>query len=135
MERQKTVLDASVAMKWFVEEPLSNKARRLIQDHRNRSKELFAPDILIYELGNALHFKNFGLDEIKRAFHAIGDLQMRIEKPNNNLLLNAVRIAQVHSLTVYDAAYAALAEIIGAELITADAKLSKLPSAVHLKDV
>jgi|SRR3989339_660837 len=135
MERQKTVLDASVVMKWFVDEPLSDKARKLTQDHRNKTKELFAPDILVYEIGNALHFRHFDIEEIKRAFFDIANLQMNVERPNSTLLLNAVRLAEMHNLTVYDAAYAALAEMIGAELVTADAKLAKLPFAMHLKDV
>jgi predicted nucleic acid-binding protein len=42
------VVDASVAIKWFVEEPLRSQARKLLADRH----EFVAPDLLIAEVSN-----------------------------------------------------------------------------------
>ena len=48
------VLDSSVALKWVLPEPLSDKARQLRTDFENAALELLAPDILPVECGHAL---------------------------------------------------------------------------------
>jgi predicted nucleic acid-binding protein len=50
----KYVVDASVALKWVLTEPDSNKALSLRDDFRNQLNELLAPDILPVELAHAL---------------------------------------------------------------------------------
>ncbi len=40
----KYILDASVALKWVLPEPLAAKARQLRDDYQKRLHELFAPD-------------------------------------------------------------------------------------------
>lgn len=132
MERAKTVVDASVAIKWFVQEPLSQNAEKILQEHIEGKRLIFAPDLVIYEVGNALHFRGLAVEDVKRAFQDMADFQLHIEKATITLVLNAVRLARSYKLTVYDAAYAALAEVMGAELITADEKVSTLPFARSL---
>jgi len=44
----KLVVDASVAAKWLVTEPLSDKALDVL----GSSEELYAPDLLLAEVGN-----------------------------------------------------------------------------------
>lgn len=48
------VLDASVALKWVLNEPQSDKARRLRDDFQRRVHELLAPTTFIVEIGHAL---------------------------------------------------------------------------------
>ena len=55
------VVDASVAIKWFVPEPLSNEAERLL----GGSDTLFAPDLLLIEFGNII-WKKVRLGELAR---------------------------------------------------------------------
>src|SRR5438874_686678 len=50
----KYVLDASVAMRWVIPDPLSLKALQLRDDYLNKIHELVAPDIFPAEAGNAL---------------------------------------------------------------------------------
>src|SRR6516225_5843040 len=50
----KYVLDASVAFKWVVPEPDSDKANLLRDDFRNGIHELLAPDIFPPEIMHAL---------------------------------------------------------------------------------
>ena len=136
MERQKTVVDASVVLKWFIGgETFSSEAEKVLKRHIEGETFLYAPDLLMYEIGNTLHFRQISPEAVKRAFHDLSDFQIHMEKATNILLLNAIRLAKLYEITVYDAAYAALAEMLGADLVTADNKLAKLPFARHLKDV
>jgi predicted nucleic acid-binding protein len=48
----KLVVDASVVIKWFVPEPLSLEARRILEDYRAGAIDLFAPGLLNAEVGN-----------------------------------------------------------------------------------
>jgi hypothetical protein len=50
----KHVIDYSVAFKWEVVEPLSDKARQLREDYRNAVVELPAPDLFPFEIANPL---------------------------------------------------------------------------------
>jgi predicted nucleic acid-binding protein len=45
----KYVLDASVAIKWVIVEPDSNKATRLREDYRNAIHDLIAPESFAIE--------------------------------------------------------------------------------------
>ena len=59
------VVDASVAIKWFVPEALSNEAQRLLDG----GAALFAPDFLLIEFGNII-WKKVRLGELA---HGDGD--------------------------------------------------------------
>jgi len=48
------VLDASVALKWFLPEPLSSSAERLLNGFLKSKLNLHAPDLLLLETANAL---------------------------------------------------------------------------------
>ena len=56
------IVDASVAVKWFVEEPDSDRARQL----EFADEDLIAPDLALAEVGNAL-WKKAVRREFKRA--------------------------------------------------------------------
>ena len=68
------------------------------------------------------------LDE-RRAAIALADLaDLDLERVSHRPLL--VRIWELHtSITPYDAAYVALAEMIGATLVTADRRLAQAPGS------
>lgn len=46
------VVDSSVAVKWFVAEPYSTEARRILNDYQIGSLTLLAPDLINAEIGN-----------------------------------------------------------------------------------
>jgi len=50
----KYVLDASVASKWVIVEPDSNKANRVREDYRNAIHELIAPESFAIECAYSL---------------------------------------------------------------------------------
>ena len=113
------VVDASVAVKWLVEEEDSEAADRLL-DGRH---ELFAPRLLASEVGNALWRKVRAEEiELRRA----GALAAAIpEMPvswmgEEAVCSEAVRLSLALDRPVYDCIYLALAYRLGANLVTAD---------------
>lgn len=48
----KLVVDSSVAVKWFVVEPYSTEARRILDAYQNGLLSFLAPDLINAEFGN-----------------------------------------------------------------------------------
>lgn len=138
---KKFVLDASIAVKWYSaygEDDLA-RADELLQVYVEGSCEFMAPTLIVYELGNALRFNpNFKVPDIKRAMKDFFDLQITLEDPSQ-FMNSAIDLAFKYSLTVYDAVYAALSQITGIPLITADyqfyTRAKNLPFIVALRDL
>ncbi len=135
------VIDASIAVKWysaFGENDLA-KADKLLQDYVDGSCEFLAPTLIVYELANALRFNpNLKVSDVQRAMKDFFDLQITLEDPSR-YMNSAMDLAFTYFLTVYDAAYAALSQITGIPLITADyqfyTKAKELPFIEALKDL
>lgn len=113
------VVDASVAVKWLVEEEYSDDAERLLeQDH-----ELHAPRLLTSEVGNALWRKvRTGELELSRAgtlAAAISEAAVRWAE-DEEVCADSVRLALALDRSVSDCVYLALAHRVGAKLVTAD---------------
>ncbi len=116
------VVDASVAVKWFVPEIHAEFADRLLTgDH-----DLHVPDLLFSEFGNIL-WKKVGRGEMT-AEEARGILQALPVVPlsvhqSSPLLAAAFELALSVSRTVYDSLYLALAISLSCSLVTADERL------------
>jgi len=116
------VVDASVAVKWFVPEVHGIAAQRLI-DPRH---QLFAPDLLWPEFGNILWKKQLRRQISPQAARRIL-IDFRSYRvgifPSEPLVVAALEIAQRIGRTVYDSLYLALAERLRCRVVTADEKL------------
>jgi predicted nucleic acid-binding protein len=117
-------LDASVALKWELPEPDSDKANRLRDDFRNQVHDLIAPDSFVLEVAH-------GLAKAERQGR-IPDaeilwLDAMTTCPDLHsfqpLMLRAVQIARQHRIGVYDCLYIAVAEQENCQLVTADDRL------------
>ena len=116
------VVDASVVVKWYVEEPDSEAARALFRE----MEEFAVPDLLFAEASTVL-WKKARRGEIT-AEEARDISGLVIDGPfevygNRELAAEAVRIALEYSITPYDASYVALAMRLGVACATADRKL------------
>ena len=122
----KLVIDANVLIKLYVPEVLSQKADLLFRDAENRRVELIAPNLIYPEAGNILwkkqRLKELSRLDVKEITDALLSLPLVVE-PVKLLLPLAVDIATGYNITVYDAAYVALATVYKTALITADKKL------------
>ena len=118
----RVVVDASVAVKWFVPEELSIEARRLLAPEY----ELLAPDLLWAELGNVLWKKHRRRELDQRtAARLLGDFSRVPIKlhPAQRWTGAALDLAIRHGVTVYDGLYLAVAAGNECRLMTADRRL------------
>ncbi len=114
------VVDASIAVKWVVQEPGSERARLL------SAARLEAPDLLWIECANIL-WKKVRLGDLRR-LDAFECLKLLLEAPvvlaaGRELLEPALRLSLELEHPVYDCLYVALAQRRNVPLITADRKL------------
>jgi predicted nucleic acid-binding protein len=122
-EGEDVVIDASVAVKWFTEEAGTPAALELRDSHIAGGINLVAPDLLFYEVFNALRYKEGAEEEIlKGQVWDMVDLQMDIVAPSQHLMEKTVDNSLKFGLSIYDSVYFSLAELSGSELITADEK-------------
>jgi predicted nucleic acid-binding protein len=122
------VLDASVAVKWFAERTEEDRHRALAIRARHVAGRvhLFAPWSLPLEVANALRFSHrFPEADVIAAVQTLDDLGLDIRPIGVDLLRKTVAIAFAYQLTLYDAVYVALAEVVGFPLLTADEILLK----------
>jgi predicted nucleic acid-binding protein len=133
------VVDASVAVKWFVPEEDEGSALSLLAPEH----ELHAPDLLTPEFGNTIWKKlrrgEMSPEEARTVINALPAVPLR-NHSSRALLPAAFDIAVETSRTVYDSLYVSLAIALGTRLVTADGKfakaLSKTPfssTVVHLR--
>jgi predicted nucleic acid-binding protein len=116
------VVDASVAIKWYVEEDDSETAHRILVS----PPLLHAPALLKLELANGL-WKNWRrkivtIDQAGEAIESI-DRTIGAWHDTGGLFAPAVKLAFDLDHVVYDCIYLALARQLGIPLITADKRL------------
>ncbi|MBK5275991.1 MAG: type II toxin-antitoxin system VapC family toxin [Desulfuromonadales bacterium] len=116
------VVDASIAVKWFLPEQYSINALRLL----DIGYELQAPDLIIAECGNVL-WKKWLRHELEPELIPVmlSDLcrmNLRIV-PAFSLIYEAARIAVTWCRSFYDSIYLALAVTVNGRMVTADEKL------------
>ena len=126
----KLTVDASVVVKWFVDEVLGREARLLLA-HR---LDLYAPALLLAEFANTI-WKKVSRGEIPDSrpyFDELAGIAEIVDLvPDVNVVARAASIAVEIGHPVYDCLYLACAEATDSVVITADrrlaAKSAKLP--------
>lgn len=124
------VIDASVAMKWFVAEPLHDQARRLLDE----PETLLAPDLLLCEAANVA-WKKARLGELRpdEAARLVSALLggVPVLRPSVELAARALGLAGDLDHPVYRCLYLALALALQEDtvLITADRRFHQVVEA------
>jgi predicted nucleic acid-binding protein len=129
------VLDASVAVKWFLspkDERLTDEALALYREFLQQKISFLVPDIFWAEVGSAfwkaVRLGRFQKASAQEAIAALGQCELPTFSIAS-LLERAFLIAATFDRSVYDALYVALAVQSGAELITADERLANALAA------
>ena len=119
------VIDSSIAVKWFLSESEEQvgAALQLLADHAEGRLALAAPEHLLLEVLNALLHRGVCESDLAAAANHLLGAQLNL-CPLSDLAPDAAHLAARHGITLYDAAFAALAKRHDAELITADRKLA-----------
>ena len=118
------VVDASVLVTALADDGEDGRGAR----GRLRGQELAAPELIDLEVPSVLRrFLLNGALSRRRAEQALSDLvELPLRRaPHRALLPRCWSLRE--SLTIYDAAYVALAEALDVVLLTADARLSRAP--------
>lgn len=116
------IIDASVALKWFVEEEGSSPAAKVLAG----SDLLLAPDLIVAEVANAAwRAVRLGVMLPEQQDYAASRLMLAFDEltPLGPLVRRAVAISRALDHPVYDCFYLALAEERDAHLMTADRRL------------
>ncbi|MDX2044745.1 MAG: type II toxin-antitoxin system VapC family toxin [Acidobacteriota bacterium] len=122
------VLDAGVAIKWFIREDDSVLALKLLQRYERGDDQLIAPDLLIPECGNVLWKRSARGDlTAQEAVDSLNDL-LGLNfplTPSSTLVRHALSVAQTYRQAVYDCLYLSLAITQNCQLLTADERFFK----------
>ena len=118
------VADASVVVKWFVEEEHTDAALRLRDDYVDRTVDIASPSLLPYEVLNALRY-NPGLGErqLKEIVEALDKYSLWLAPLEGELAETSVENSMRHGISVYDSAYISLGQIREIPVYTADRRL------------
>ena len=119
-----SVIDSSVAIKWFSQEESTNKALEIRSSFLRGEITIVVPDILLYEITNALRYnKSFSEKEVKESVNSLIDLGINIFAPTKDIIEKAVELSYRFNISFYDAYFVGLAAALGFLFITADEKL------------
>jgi predicted nucleic acid-binding protein len=124
------VVDASVALKWFVRDREEDveRAIQLICDCQLKTTTL-----CLFEIGNTLGRIAGG--EPEKVASALDEVEAICGEPVGLIRADHLRCASLmdeHSLTFYDASYVAIAERLGRRVVSADRDLIEPGLAVDL---
>jgi predicted nucleic acid-binding protein len=118
------VTDAGVLIATFVDDGAWGDTARA----RLRHEEIAAPEFIDLEVTSALRgLLRAGKVDKRRADLALADLRrlVLLRASHQGLVARCWELRD--NLSVYDASYIALAELLGATLITTDARMSRAP--------
>lgn len=136
---EEVVVDASVIVKWFVEEEGSDKALELRDKYINGEISIIAPELITFEVLNALHYKRlFSESEMKEISEALEAYSLALHSLKGEYAEKTIEIAFKNNITIYDSSYIALATTRNTYMYTADEKLiDKLKEefSKHVKNI
>jgi predicted nucleic acid-binding protein len=123
------VVDASVGIKLFLAEELSDRADTLFANlAADPPGQLSVPDLFYIECANILwkHTRRSGFppEMARKALIDLGKLALK-RYPTADLAAQALDVAVDQSITAYDACYVALALQLSVPFVTADEKLAR----------
>jgi predicted nucleic acid-binding protein len=122
-------VDASVAVKWIIEEDYSEQALELVRRADRMAERIVAPALMPFEVGNIIRqrMRREGLPLATAESLFAQFLKAPVEHWSpHELHHEALRITDRYNLpAIYDAYYVALAETLGCDLWTADLRLHR----------
>ena len=125
------VIDASVVARWFIgdpADPLVERALVLRAEYRAGRLEIHGPELLPLEVANAVwkqvRFAGLAPADGEKAVAQLLAYEMVLH-PHSRLASDAFALAIAFQISVYDAAYVALARKVNLPFWTLDQKLAR----------
>jgi predicted nucleic acid-binding protein len=121
------VLDASVILKWVLdEEPQGRSARSYRDGHLTGINPIVVPELLYYEIASALGAKtSLTSEDAINGFNAIVEMELESHSLQGENFVEAIQMARQFKISLYDSSYIALAKSLACDFITADEALVK----------
>lgn len=122
------VADASIIYKWITEEDTDpdTPALKLLRQFLDDKENVLIPDIVLYELANALSTKtNLAFKEIEQAWNLFERFNLNVVNPSLKFMRKSIKFSRKYHVSVYDASYAVLALEKKCVLLTADNEFAK----------
>jgi len=120
-------------VKWFLEEEFSENARLLRDSFLTGRLTISVPSLLLYEALNALRYSGVYKEaELALVGRALTKYGFHVWEPKGKLIEKMATLSLKKDVSVYDAAYLALAQQLGSTFYTADQELVKrFPEVAH----
>ncbi len=122
------IVDTSIVYKWITEEDsdINSPVLKLLHQFLEGKENILAPNIILYELANALSTKtNLTFKEIEQAWNLFQTLNLNVISPSLKFIRNSMKFSKKYHVSVYDASFAVLALEKNCILFTADSKFVK----------
>lgn len=129
------VIDASVVVKWFVQEEFREEALAVRRDYTEGTIDLASPVLIVYEVFNALRYHPTFANDIGTYADSLLDMQIDLRLPSRETNKLAAQLAMEEGISGYDAHYLSLAETLNTKVITADEKFAYGLSEARKADV
>jgi predicted nucleic acid-binding protein len=129
------VVDASVAIKWFVAEKGRERALELLGEILSRPGDFAVPELFFFELVHVFHRT---LPEATATQLALLERTLVLGIPRFAMtpeLFRETRRMQQFGLSGYDAAYVGLAGLVGGRWLTFDGKAHTLVERLGLSEL
>jgi predicted nucleic acid-binding protein len=106
---ERVVADASVIVKFFVNEEYTERALALRDAYISNQLELSEPSLMIYEVLNAVRFskRNFTREELNMILRSMHEYEFNITEINYDLSVKITEISTKYRISIYDATYVA----------------------------
>jgi predicted nucleic acid-binding protein len=140
IDMDQIVADASVVVKFFINEEYSECARKILDGMISGDLKLVEPALLFYEVMNAVRYskvKKFSIEELGAVIEALENLDFEVADWTADIARKAVELSKRYNITIYDATYVALAGITGSRFYSSDQRLLdsvKVPYARHVRE-
>lgn len=120
---EKVVVDSSIAVKWFVNEPKSKEALNILSKHREKRVIIVVPDIIHLEIINGLFFSyKLSATQLRQIIISLKSLELQFTSINEIKLSNAALLMEKFNIASYDGLFVSLAQELNCPLITNDKK-------------
>jgi predicted nucleic acid-binding protein len=128
MPGSQVVIDASIALRWLLPDPLSNACWALFDRLVQRNDQITVPTLWMYEvvsgLTKAVHLGVVTPDEARQALEQIQLFRADLADADETLSRRAFEWAlRLKRVAAFDSYYLALAEALNCPLWTADRRL------------
>lgn len=126
-----TVLDASVGVKWFSEEPGASEARELLLRHGRGEIELVVPSLFVYEVVSVAA-RTLTPSDGREFWGRFVSWRIGVRAVGASLVEEALLVREKLDCSFYDAVAPALATELGGVLCSADRRAHGSWSGVQL---